>query len=82
MLVVKFQLLIYSNGTAVMLLWLTFESSPGCCRLHAFQVLELWGEGASVEEAADAVKNFPEEIKQPYYDKEVTWSIAVGLCCV
>lgn len=41
------------------------------------QVVELWGEGPSAEEAGEAVKNFPLEKKQPFYAKEATWSVTV-----
>lgn len=43
----------------------------------SFQVLELWGEGDTPEEAAEAVKKFPEEIKRPFFAEEVTWSVTV-----
>lgn len=60
-----------------------FLPAPACLPALWSQVLELWGEGASVEEAAEAVKSCPEEIKRPYYGKEVTWSIVVSACvCV
>ncbi|CAM9211442.1 unnamed protein product, partial [Ectocarpus sp. 6 AP-2014] len=42
------------------------------------KVLELWGEGDTPEEAAEAVKKFPEEIKRPFFAEDVTWSVTVG----
>ncbi|CAM9720079.1 unnamed protein product, partial [Hapterophycus canaliculatus] len=41
------------------------------------RVLELWGEGPSVEEAAEAVKSLPEKVKQPFYAEGLTWSVVV-----
>lgn len=39
--------------------------------------MELWGEGASAEEAGESVKAFPEERKAPFYADDVTWSVTV-----
>lgn len=39
--------------------------------------MELWGDGPTVEEAAEAVRAFPEERKEVYFMEDVSWSISV-----
>lgn len=44
---------------------------------HRRQVVELWGDGPTVEKAAEAVRAFPEERKELYFVEDVSWSISV-----
>lgn len=44
---------------------------------HRRQVVELWGDGPTVEEAAEAVRAFPEERKEVYFVEDASWSISV-----
>lgn len=46
--------------------------------MAVIKVVELWGEGPSVEAAAEAVRAYPEERKRAYFAENVTWSVTVS----
>ncbi|CAM9725349.1 unnamed protein product, partial [Discosporangium mesarthrocarpum] len=42
------------------------------------RVMELWGHGATFEEASEEVRRHPEKLSSPYFSEEVSWSIQVA----